>query len=129
MCSSDLVDGKKHTQKDFEKAFLAAFANAAKEPELTVNPTLRAALFLRNNDLVLWALQKRPGNLLARLAALTDAGQVADELYLAILSRPPVAEEKDELAKHLARHAANREKALGHYAWAMLSSMEFFTNH
>ena len=123
------VEGKKHTQKDFEKAFLAAFANAAKEPELTVNPTLRAALFLRNNDLVLWALQKRPGNLLARLAALTDAGQVADELYLAILSRPPVAEEKDELAKHLARHAANREKALGHYAWAMLSSMEFFTNH
>ena len=123
------VEGKKHTQKDFEKAFLAAFANAAKEPELTVNPTLRAALFLRNNDLVLWALQKRPGNLLARLAALTDAGQIADELYLAILSRPPVAEEKDELAKHLAKHAANREKALGHYAWAMLSSMEFFTNH
>lgn len=123
------VEGKKHTQKDFEKAFLAAFANAAKEPELSVNPTLRAALFLRNNDLVLWALQKRPGNLLARLAALTDAGQIADELYLAILSRPPVAEEKGELAKFLTKHSASREKALGHYAWAMLSSMEFFTNH
>jgi len=123
------VEGKKHTQKDFEKAFLAAFANAAKEPELAVNPTLRAALFLRNNDLVLWALQKRKGNLLDRVAALADAGQVADELYHAILSRPPVAEEKAEVAKYLTKHAASREKALGHYAWAMLSSMEFFTNH
>jgi len=123
------VEGKKHTQKDFEKAFLAAFANAAKEPELNVNPTLRAALFLRNNDLVLWSLQRRKGNLLDRVAALTDAGKVADELYLAILSRPPVAEEKAELEKYLTKHAATREKALGHYAWAMLSSMEFFTNH
>jgi hypothetical protein len=123
------VEGKKHTQKDFEKAFLAAFANAAKEPELSVNPTLRAALFLRNNDLVLWALQKRKGNLLDRVAALTDPAQVAEELYTSILSRPPVAEEKAELAKYLTKHAASRDKALGHYAWAMLSSMEFFTNH
>ena len=123
------IDGKKHTQKDFEKAFLAAFANAAKEPELSVNPTLRAALFLRNNDFVLWSLQKRKGNLMDRVAALTDASQVADELYHAILSRPPVAEEKAELEKYLTKHSANREKAMGHYAWAMLSSMEFFTNH
>ena len=111
------------------RAFLAAFANAAKEPELAVNPTLRAALFLRNNDLVLWSLQKRTGNLMDRVAGLTDAGQVADELYHAILSRPPVADENAELAKYLNKHSANREKALGHYAWAMLSSMEFFTNH
>ena len=123
------IDGKMHTQKDFEKAFLAAFANAAKEPELSVNPTLRAALFLRNNDFVLWSLQKRKGNLMDRVAALTDASQVADELYHAILSRPPVAEEKAELEKYLTKHSANREKAMGHYAWAMLSSMEFFTNH
>jgi len=25
--------------------------------------------------------------------------------------------------------AADRDKALGRFAWAMLSSMEFFTNH
>ena len=125
----DAGEIKKHTQKDFEKAFFAAFANAAKEPELNVNPTLRAALFLRNNDLVLWSLQRRKGNLIDRVAALKDAAQVADELYLAIFSRAPVAEEKAELANYLTKHAATREKALGHYAWAMLSSMEFFTNH
>jgi hypothetical protein len=120
---------KKKTFKDFEKAFLAAFANDAKEPELAVNPTLKAALFLRNNDQVLWALQPRPGNLVARVAALKEPAQMADELFHAILSRPPSTEETAALEKFLAKRAADREKALGHFAWAMLSSMEFFTNH
>ena len=123
------IEGKKHTQKDFEKAFLNAFANAAKEPELSVNPTLRAALFLRNNDLVLWSLQPRPGNLLARVAALKESAPIADELFHSILARPPAPEETSALEKYLAKHTADREKALGHFAWAMLSSMEFFTNH
>jgi hypothetical protein len=120
---------KKKTLKDFEKAFLAAFANDAKEPELVVSPTLKAALFLRNNDQVLWALQPRPGNLLARVAALKEPAQVADELFHAILSRAPTADETATLEKFLAKHSADRPKALGHFAWAMLSSMEFVTNH
>ena len=120
---------KSRSLKDFEKAFLGAFANAAKEPELNVNPTLRAALFLRNNDLVLWALERRQGNLIDRLAAMTDAAKIADEIYLSILSRPPAPDEKSELAAYLAKHTADRDKALGRFAWAMLSSMEFFTNH
>ena len=117
------------TRQVFAKAFTAALANAPREPELNVNPTLRAALFLRNNEFVLWSLQRRPGNLTDRLAGLADAGAVADEIYFSILSRPPVAEEKEQVAKYLAKHAADREKAVGHLAWAMLSSMEFFANH
>jgi len=125
----DGIDGKKYTSADFEKAFLSAFANAAKEPELNVNPSLKAALFLRNNELVLWSLQKRPGNLMDRVSAMTDPAQIADELYLSILTRLPLEEEKTELAAYLTKNAANRERAFGHYAWAMLSSIEFFTNH
>ena len=125
----DGIEGKKYSQKEFEKAFLGAFANAAKEPELSVNPTLRAALFLRNNDLVLWALEKRKGNLVDRLSAMTDAAQIADELYTAILTRPPSTEEKSDVAAYLSKHGADRDKALGRYAWALLSSMEFFPNH
>ncbi len=125
----DGIEGKKVARKEFEKAFTSAFANAVKEPELAVNPTLRAALFLRNNDLVLWALQRRKGNLMDRLGAMSDAAQIADELYVSILTRPPTAEEKTEVATYLTKHQADREKALGHYAWAMLSSMEFFANH
>lgn len=123
------VEGNKHTRQDFEKVFLAAFANPPREAELVVNPTLKAALFLRNNALVLWALQRRPGNLIDRLAQLQNPAQVSDLLYTSIFARPPVPEETEAVGAYLARHPQDREKALARFAWAMLSSIEFFTNH
>jgi hypothetical protein len=123
------VEGPKYARKDFEKVFLSALANPPKEAELTVNSTLKAALFLRNNDLVLWSLRRRPGNLMDRLASVEDPGQIAESLYGSIFVRRPTSEERDAVAAFLARHADGREKAIGRYAWAMLSSIEFFTNH
>jgi hypothetical protein len=122
-------DAKKYALADFQGAFRMAFANAPKEPELTVNPTLKSALFLRNSEQVLWALKARPDNLVARLAATTDNAQVAEELYLSILTRLPSAEEKAEVAAWLEKRSADRPRAVGDYAWALLSSAEFFCNH
>ena len=120
------TDAAKYSLADFQKAFAAALANPAKEPELAANPSLRSALFFRNSDHVHWALMPRPGNLIARLAAQTDP---ADDLYLSTLTRLPSTEEKDRLKSWLAAHAADKPKALGDFAWALLSSTEFFVNH
>ena len=114
---------------EFESAFRGAFANAPKEPELTVNPTLRSALFLRNGEPVLAALEPRAGNLVARLNALPDAAHLAEELYLSVLTRPPTDDERAEIAAWLEKRAADRPRAIGHCAWALLSSAEFFSNH
>jgi len=114
---------------EFETAFRAALANAPTEPEYDVNPTLRAALFFRNSDHVLWALKPRADNLVERAAKLSDPAQVADELHFAILTRPATDAEKSSVARWLEKHGADRAKAIGHYAWALLSSTEFFTNH
>jgi len=122
-------DAKRYALSDFESAFRSAFANAPKEPELTVNPTLRSALFLRNSEHVLWASKPRPGNLVERLAALPDNAQVAGELYLSILTRPPTTEERSEMVAWLEKQGADRPRAIGHGAWALLSSAEFFSNH
>lgn len=122
-------DAKRYALTEYETAFRAAFANAPKEPELNVNPTLRSALFLRNSEQVLWAIKPRPDNLVTRVSAMSDNGEVADELYLSILTRRPVAEEKAEVAAWLEKHAADRPRAVGDYAWALLSSSEFFCNH
>lgn len=120
------VDAFKYSLTDFEKAFAAALANPAKEPELTANPSLRSALFFRNSDHVQWALKPRVGNLIDHLAKQTDP---AEELYLTTLTRLPSAEEKTDLQSWLKAHAANKTQALGDYAWALLSSTEFFVNH
>jgi len=122
-------DTKRYALSDFEAAFRTAFASAPKEPELTVNPTLKSALFLRNSEQVLWAIRPRGENLVGRLTALTDNAQAAEELYLAILARLPAADEKADIAAWLEKHAADRPRAIGDCAWALLSSAEFFSNH
>ncbi|WP_395751105.1 DUF1549 domain-containing protein [Prosthecobacter sp.] len=120
------VDAAKYSLADFQKAFAGALANPAKEPELAANPSLRSALFFRNSDHVNWALKPRPGNLIERLAALPDP---ADDLYLSTLTRLPSSEEKKQLQTWLAAHASEKAKAIGDFAWALLSSTEFFVNH
>jgi hypothetical protein len=120
------VDALKYSLADFEKAFAAALANPAKEPELAANPSLRSALFFRNSDHVQWALKQRAGNLIDRLAKQADP---AEDLFLTVLTRLPDADEKAQFKSWLAAHADDKSKALGDFAWALLSSTEFFVNH
>jgi hypothetical protein len=120
------VDEAKYSLTDFQKAFAGALANPAKEPELAANPSLRSALFFRNSDHVVWALKPRPGNLIERLAKQSDP---AEDLYLSTLTRLPSAEEKKKFDSWLASHASDKAKAIGDFAWALLSSTEFFVNH
>ncbi len=108
--------------------FLKAFANTAREPEEEFAPALRSALFLLNDSAALDLLMPRPGNLVERAARLPD-DKVAEELYLSILTRLPAAEEKDEIAKYLAKNASRKAVAVGHLAWALLASTEFCVNH
>jgi hypothetical protein len=108
--------------------FVKAFANSPRDPEEEYEPSLKAALFVLHDPAVLELLQPKPGNLVHRLAKLKNA-DVADELYPAVLTRRPTAEERATVAKLLAKHANEREAAIGRLAWALLASMEFGVNH
>lgn len=114
-------------REEFTLAFKAALANAPGEPEVAVNPTLQAALFLRNSRSFGGLLERRPGNLIDRLAGLEAPGAVAEEVYASVLGRMPAAEEREEVAGWL--RTGGREAAVRHLAWALLSSAEFFSNH
>jgi uncharacterized protein DUF1549/uncharacterized protein DUF1553 len=109
--------------------FVRAFAGPRREPEDEFNPSLKAALFVLNDDTVLAWLTPRPGNLIDRLMKLDNADQIADELYLSVLTRRPTAEERQDVADYLAKKADRRAAALGHLAWALLASTEFCVNH
>jgi hypothetical protein len=108
--------------------FLKAFANQPREPEDEIAPSLKAALFLLHDDAVLALLKPKAGNLVERLAARPD-DQVAEELYLAVLSRKPTADETATVVKVLKKDAARKPDAVGRLAWALLASMEFGVNH
>jgi Protein of unknown function (DUF1553)/Protein of unknown function (DUF1549) len=108
--------------------FQKAFANPSREAEDEITPSLKAALFVLNDDVVQSWLQPRKGNLADRLLALPDA-DVAEELYVSVLTRLPTAEEKAEIAAYLNKNASKRKNALTQLAWALLASTEFGVNH
>lgn len=119
-------DAQKYSLADFEKAFAAALANPAKEPELGATPSLKSALFYRNSDHVQWALKPRQGNFIERLSKQADP---VDELYLTILTRLPDRDERAALQTWLEQRSASKPRALADAAWALVSSTEFFVNH
>ena len=123
-----LEEKDEHSLKNFEDLFQSTFANAPREPELAVNATLKAALFLRNNETLLWLVKRREGNLVARLAKLMAPENIADEVFLNVLSRPPSNEERT-MVKVFLEKQTDRDRALGDLVWALLSSTEFYVNH
>jgi hypothetical protein len=120
-------DAKKLTalQAHFDKAF----ANPPREPEVEHSPSVKAALFLLNDDTVIGWLAPGKENLTARLAKIDDSDKLAEELYASVLSRLPTAEERAEVAAFLKSHGDRRDKAIENLAWALLASSEFCTNH
>ncbi|MDA1012960.1 MAG: DUF1553 domain-containing protein [Planctomycetota bacterium] len=109
--------------------FTATFGSPPGESEDQFAPSMGQSLFLMNEKLVLHWLQPRGENLTARLSRITDNAQLAEQLYLSVLSRLPVAEESAELATFLNANSANRAAAIGQYAWALLAGAEFRLNH
>ncbi len=86
------------------------------------------ALFLINGPLVQGWLTPQNGNLTARLNAIDDPGQLADELYMSVMNRPPTADEASEVAEYLSA-VEPRDEAIQEIIWALLSSAEFRFNH
>lgn len=109
--------------------FVKAFANPPMEPEGEFAPSLRASLFLMNDVELLKLLDPQPENLLTRLKALDSPEAVADELYVSVLSRRPVAEEIAEVTEQLKAAGDRKEVVLRQLAWALLASSEFCLNH
>ena len=114
---------------DVRKKFVAAYANPAKEPEIEFAPSVKAALFLSNDSTVLELLKPKAGNLVERLSKAASPEAAAEELYLAVLSRRPTADETADVRRLSAKYAVDRPKLFGHLAWSLLSSTEFCLNH
>lgn len=108
--------------------FLKAFANAPREPEEEVAPSLRAALFVLNDPLVLGWFTPQPGSLLERVQSLPD-GQIAEELYLALLSRKPTNTERERVTVFFQKPGVTKVTMASRWAWALAASTEFNVNH
>jgi hypothetical protein len=104
--------------------FRSVFAARPGTPEDGFLATLDQTLFLKYGQAVRGLTAPRPGNLLDRLAKLSDPNAAADELFLSVLTRLPTADERRDVAAAIAG-AKDRPAALGELVWALVASDEF----
>jgi hypothetical protein len=105
-----------------EDQFVRFFGGAAGQPQTDFFATPEQALYFENGGVVRqWA-----ATLASRAAALPDPKAMAEEVYLATLTRPPADTEVAELSATLAaRPPEKKAQVLGDIAWALLTSTEF----
>jgi hypothetical protein len=111
------------------RPFVSHFGGAPGQTQDGGQATVDQALFVANGQPIQGWLGPSGGNLTGRLAALNDASALAEELYLAVLTRRPTADEKAEVAGFLAGRDKDRAQAVGELAWALVASTEFRFNH
>ncbi len=108
--------------------FNKAFANQPREAEDEIETSLKGVLFLLHDDGVLSLLKPKAGNLANRVSQLNDTA-IVEELFLAILTRMPSAEEAAAVTAILKKAGEKKAEAIGTIAWALLASMEWGVNH
>ena len=109
--------------------FVNQFAGAPGQLQDSGQSTVHQALFVANGDTIQSWLAPSGANLTARLAKLTEGDALGEELYLAILSRRPSKDERQEVVEYLAPRTTDRDLAIRELAWAILASTEFRFNH
>ena len=92
--------------------------------------TPEQALFLLNSSLVSEWLKPQPGNLIDRLVNIQEVDELAQELFISVLSRPAANEETAMVHEQMMAAAdEERSKVLADLAWSLLASAEFRFNH
>lgn len=109
--------------------FAKAFANAARDPEDEIAFSLKAALFLLNDEAVLGLLKPEADSTVAVLMKMKPDSVLIEKAYLAILSRKPEPQETKDALDFLSKPVSAGEVGVVNLVWALLASSEFNLNH
>jgi len=124
--NAELAQDTGKLRAKFETELAAQIADVRKNLDSgtdTFQPNVAQALYLANNGPFQSLLER--GGLGARLAKLSDDGEVVRQAYLAVLSRLPDGEEEAAFRRHLAMRADRRAAAVSQIVWALVTSSEF----
>ena len=105
------------------------FAAPGGSPQDVFSATADQALFFANDGRVQGWFSPAAGSLLKRLESIEDVPALANQLHLALLSRPATEAEKTGVEAYLADRKEDRNVAIRELAWGLLTSLEFRFNH
>ncbi|MBP3957911.1 DUF1549 domain-containing protein [Gemmata sp. G18] len=123
--TEEMLDGKLAPRLGPFRSILGGKAGDAGE---NFSATLDQTLFLKYGGAVRGLLPPRAGNLADRLSKITNPDAVADELFAAVLSRRPTADEMRDVGDVL-RSTKDRQATINELVWALVASAEFRFNH
>lgn len=109
--------------------YVGNFAAPAGQSSLPFQATLAQTLLVANGGSLQSWLAPQPGNLSHRLLQRSKPGELAEELYLSVLTRRPSADERAEVEAFLKDRALDRSLAVQELVWALVASSEFRFNH
>lgn len=109
--------------------FVAVYAGTPGSPDGEFQASLPQALFLANHENLVEWLEPGNGNLAEQLLARDEPQSVAEDAYLAILSRFPTEEEVAMAIEHFEARGNERPAAVMELLWALVASSEFRLNH
>ena len=117
---------------DFLRMFGRPTRQSTCECERVSEPSVGQVFHLLNSERVQAKLSREDGRIAQLFAAHHEDAPLVDELYLAILARPPTADERARGVKYLQSACASRDtrlEATEDLAWTLLNSLEFVFNH
>lgn len=119
---TQIINQLRNTMKQFVTTY-------GGQPGEEFQATVNQALFLGNSTLVSEWLQPAGTNLAAELQRVEDPAELAQQLYLQVLSRPASPAEQQEVVTVLSDSSGERPQLTAELIWALLSSNEFRFNH
>ena len=123
---------RKKVYGDFQRelqTLFTVFSRLPGQPDNGFQPSVDQALFLLNSEQMVKFMKESV--LLDRLSHLQKPDELADELYLAVLSRHTTEEERSDVAElvEAASDRKQRREIVRQIVWGQLLSAEFRLNH
>ncbi|MDB5390494.1 MAG: hypothetical protein JWM11_6140 [Planctomycetaceae bacterium] len=129
---ANLTEAKFYEQlQGIEQHFVGLFGGEPGKPAKDFETSIEQTLYLSNDPTIQGWLAPAGVNLTQRLLTLPqqDLPAISNELYLSCLTRPPTAEEVQEVTAYLSDRADSRPAAYQELIWALVTSAEFRFNH
>lgn len=109
--------------------FVSFYGAAAGQPQSDFFSTADQALFAANGSAINSWVGPAGDNVTQRMIQQGDLPLAAEALYLAILTRLPSVEEKQDIVNYLSARPEDKPVAVQELVWALLNSAEFRFNY
>ena len=124
----EISDGVEAKIAPIRNEFVSLYGAGAGQVQTDFFSTIDQALYITNGSRLTGWLGSN-SYLVGHLVKLEDSAQIAEDLYISVLSRKPGPAELQRVQEFLSDVGDQKQQAIQDMVWALLASAEFRFNH